>query len=209
MMRLDLSAAFTLEKAVGKSRSVRCIASTPAVDRQGDTILASAWDLESYRKCPAVLFAHDSHDPVAAASDVRIEGGQLKAQLDFPAEGAAPRSDAVWRMITVGVLKGVSVGFVPKAGGPSPDGMGWTYTKAELIELSVVAVPANAQALIEVPLLQNRSAGPSAAMAIREAEMVGLRRLAVPERAAKVATAARAAGRTRLARAAGDLARLR
>ncbi|MFZ1429136.1 MAG: HK97 family phage prohead protease [Geminicoccaceae bacterium] len=203
-----MAAPLTVLKFAGDGRRFRAVASTGAPDRHGDIVEPGGWRLDSYRKNPVVLLAHGGL-PVARATHVAVERQQLVIEAQFPPAGTSAESDQAYALIEAGLLAAVSVGFVPLRSEPLANGRGWRFLEQELLELSIVAVPANPQALIEPPLLQARSAGPSAAMAAKQAEMVGFRRLAVPERAARVATAARKAGRPRLARCAADLARHR
>ena len=44
-------------------RIVRFVFSDNSIDRVGDTISVSGWDLSSYKRNPTVLFAHDSSAP--------------------------------------------------------------------------------------------------------------------------------------------------
>jgi hypothetical protein len=83
----QLRKAFVAEvKALGEDRSIDFVISTDAVDRMGDTIAVDGWQLANYRKNPVVLWAHDSYmHPIAKASNIRIEDGQLKARAQFVA----------------------------------------------------------------------------------------------------------------------------
>ena len=132
--------------AGGATRRITAIASTEALDRSGDSISVSGWQLENYRKNPVVLSGHDPLRPVGRATRVWVESGALRCIIEFPEKGSNPRSDAVWRDVEQRILNGISVGFLAIEGTPLKNG--WRYTAVELLELSIVSIPANAQCLI-------------------------------------------------------------
>src|SRR5882724_11100328 len=96
------------------ARQVKVICSTAGVDRMGDIIVQEGLDLTAYRKNPVVLWGHDSDVPVAKAVEIGIEGGKLKATVQFPAEGVDSESDWVYGKIKAGIVNATSVGFSPE-----------------------------------------------------------------------------------------------
>ena len=141
-------------KAVdSEARTMRFVASDENVDRYGDIIRASGWQLDNFRKNPVLLFAHDSRQPpVGQVPSIEVVGTELIADCLFRPEGDSQLSDDVWRAVEGGFLRAASVGFTPT--GPVNqlvDGAGnvtgYEFTSQELLELSVVPVPANPQAL--------------------------------------------------------------
>jgi len=155
-----LRKAFVAEcKAIDpETRSVDFVISTASVDRMGDTIAVDGWKLDTYRKNPVVLWAHDASElPVAKASNVRIEDGKLKARAEFVPKEISGKANAVFELIRGGFLSATSVGFAPikYAFTEAPDRKyGIDFIEQELLEFSVVPIPANAEALVEA-----RSAG--------------------------------------------------
>lgn len=150
-----LRKAFVTEcKAIDSAtRSVDFVISTASVDRMGDTISVDGWKLETYRRNPVVLWAHDaSMLPIGKASNVRVEDGKLKARAEFMPKEISGMSNAVFEMIRGGFLSATSVGFAPLkyAFSDAPDRKhGIDFIEQELLEFSVVPIPANAEALIE------------------------------------------------------------
>jgi phage head maturation protease len=141
------------DSASGRRRSF--VASDESVDRYGDIIRANGWQLDAYRKNNVLLFAHQSRNlPVGTVEQIGIEGTRLIAHAEFAPEGmdSTGFADTVWRFVEAGILKAVSVGFMPLAN-PNPifDAnqmlTGFEYVAQELLELSVVPVPANPNAL--------------------------------------------------------------
>jgi hypothetical protein len=66
--------------------------------------------------------------------------------MEFAPAGVDAHIDAVRRLWELGFLNAASVGFTPKAGTPTGKG-GTRYTEWELLEFSIVPIPANADAL--------------------------------------------------------------
>jgi HK97 family phage prohead protease len=129
------------------------VASDETVDRYGDIIRASGWQLENFRKNPVLLFGHNSRDlPVGRVEPIAVEGTRLIAHAQFLPEGATAFADSVWQLVDQGFLNAVSVGFMPLAA-PVPifdaeqHVTGFEWIAQELLELSVVPVPANPNAL--------------------------------------------------------------
>lgn len=149
-MRKELVAAIKAlpDTAGNGTRAARCVCSTESIDRQGDVVVQAGWQLQQYRQNPVVLFAHDSTKPIAHCSDIGVVANRLEATITFPPPGASSTSDWAWAMIQANALKAVSVGFTIGAATPIPGGRGSRITSATLLELSIVSVPANADALI-------------------------------------------------------------
>ena len=149
-------AYFDIEKdsdSPSGSRRRRFVASDETVDRYGDIIRANGWQLDNFRKNPVLLFSHKSRDlPVGRVDPIAVEGTRLIAHAEFMPEGVDPFADTIWQMVDQKFLSAVSVGFMPLA---SPNPMfdenqhltGFEYIAQELLELSVVPVPANPNAL--------------------------------------------------------------
>jgi HK97 family phage prohead protease len=118
------------------------IASTSSVDRQGDSIDQNGWELENFQKNPVILFAHNySELPIAKAVEVIKGESTLTIRIKFASEEANPKAQQVKNLVDEGILNTTSVGFIQK------ERNGNIITKAELLEVSIVPVPANAEAL--------------------------------------------------------------
>ena len=145
-----------IEKAADKARTIRFIASDETVDRYGDIIRADGWDLKAYKKNPVVLFGHNSREPPIGTADVEIKGTRLMAEVTFLPEGVSVFADEIWRIVDAGALRAMSVGFLPTET-PLPmwkdddeeSGIitGFEFVAQELLENSVVPVPANPSAI--------------------------------------------------------------
>ncbi len=141
-------------KAVdGDERAIDFVISTDSLDRHGDRISQDGWKLDAYRKNPVVCWAHDYESlPVARAKNIRVEDGKLKARAVFTEAGMVRFNDIVFEMCRTGFLNAASVGFVPRKWNWAEDEgrrFGMDFEEQELLEFSVVPVPANGEALIE------------------------------------------------------------
>ena len=120
------------------------VASTNSVDRHGEIVDNNGWDLKAFKKNPVILWGHDHNEPAIGVSKrTWVEGSGKKARLMITPvlHDVTERARAVKALIEMGVIKTLSVGFKPLE---SPDGV--TFTKNELLEVSMVNVPANADA---------------------------------------------------------------
>jgi len=126
----------TIEKA--ESGEIVFIASDETLDRQGEVVKADEWDLTQFLKSPRLLVDHDYRVEaiVGIAKKVWQEGKTLKFVPTF--HEITEKAVMVKRMIDEGVLDTVSVGFCRRM----VNGKGVN----ELMEISFVAVPANANA---------------------------------------------------------------
>jgi HK97 family phage prohead protease len=120
-------------------------------DRHGDIVKADGWQLADFNKNPIALFGHSSDFMVGTWKDVRVEKSQLMGELVPAPKGTSERADEVIRFAEAGVLKAVSVGFVPIERkirrGKDEEFEGFTYTRQALVECSLCAVGANPNAL--------------------------------------------------------------
>ena len=120
-----------------------------SVDRDGDIVQPSAWRLDEYRKNPVVLWAHDYRAlPVGKCASIAVRDGQLIAAVQWLPPGIHELADAVARLVKAGYLTSTSVGFKPLQWTPNRDTGGRGFTDVELLEFSIVPVPANPQATV-------------------------------------------------------------
>lgn len=129
------------------------VASDESVDRYGDVIRVSGWDLRNYKKNPIVLFAHQKDNPVGIASKTWIEGTKLMVRIKMADEGTSPFIDTLRKLMDQKIVRAVSVGFMPteqptyRRDEKNERVIGLEYNGQELLENSLVTVPANPAAL--------------------------------------------------------------
>ncbi len=147
-----------MEKIVFKStaapvRDGEFILSDETSDRYGDTISASGWELESFKRNPIALFGHNHDFPIGRWEDVHVKGKALRGKLVLAPRGTSARIDEIRNLIDADILRAVSVGFRPtKTPEPIKDAdgretYGVKFIGQELLETSLVSIPANPNAL--------------------------------------------------------------
>jgi len=136
----------------GEINGSEYVLSDETPDRMGDVIESAGWDLREFKKNPIALFGHRSDFPIGRWRNVGVnkETKQLRGHLELAPKGASPRIDEIRALVEAGILRAVSVGFkavdhVPI--NPKDPWSGSRYSKQELVECSLVAVPANPNAL--------------------------------------------------------------
>lgn len=125
------------------------VASSAIVDRDGEIIDQNGWDLKNFKKNPQLLWAHNIREvkpPLGKVTKIWFEGDGKNKVMKFKAvfDMADEFAKEIYRKIKEGFLNAFSVGFMPL------EREGNVYTKTELLEISVVPVPANPQALVEM-----------------------------------------------------------
>jgi len=116
--------------------------STIALDRDNDEVDPAGCDCSAYMRNPVVLFGHDySSLPVGAATSIEVlPGTGIRARWRWlEGDEFATR---VRNAFEQGVLRAASIGFRPTASEPNEFG-GLRFTAWELLEYSLVPVPAN------------------------------------------------------------------
>ena len=132
------------------------IASTSAADRYGAVVDQQSWNLEGYKNSPVILLNHRQDMlPIGKATQIDIVEGNLEIDIEF--DMADELASSVARKVDKGFLSAVSVGFQPKktvARSDLPEDhpahtkeAGLYFENNELLEVSIVTIPANAQAV--------------------------------------------------------------
>jgi len=144
---------FSSDKSLAEKRQIRVIAASGRADRVGDIIDIKGIETQNFMKNPVILWAHDHYSlPVAKAIEVGIEKGKLVMLLQFATYEEYAFADTVYRMILGGYLNGVSIGARVKDAEWIKDNegniVGRKFNVLELLELSVVPIPADSKALV-------------------------------------------------------------
>ena len=138
----------------GEDGTTTVIASTPSVDRMDD-IVAADWKIERFMANPICAWSHDySIPPVGKVIGLTLDGDTLVARIKWDDSDANPLGQTVAHQYREGFMSAVSVGFAPgkstprnqfKSDDPRYAERGSVFTENELLELSAVAIPANAE----------------------------------------------------------------
>ncbi|WP_341706522.1 phage major capsid protein [Halopseudomonas sp.] len=138
----------TIKAIDDEAREFVGIASTPATDRMDDIVEPSGAE---YKLPLALLWQHDRMLPVgtiltAKATKAGIEVRGSIPKVDAP-QGLAARLEEAWQSLKHQLVRGLSIGFRPLEYSFMDNG-GIHFTKWEWLELSLVTIPANAEATI-------------------------------------------------------------
>lgn len=148
----------------------RILINTAAVDRDRDRVMPLGARIENYLKNPVVMWGHNYRDPFALigkTNELTITEAGIEVDFDLrPAANEADPQNIVLLLWNGGWVRTSSIGFDPRdvpVDGVVPtedDGVliearGWTenehggfdYTDWELLEWSLVPIPANQEAL--------------------------------------------------------------
>lgn len=127
------------------------VASDSSIDRDGDIIVASGLDTSNYERNPVVLYAHDYRsDPIGKTIAIKKEGERVLFTPQLAVD-ISERAKMYFEMVKDGILNAFSIGFIPKEWTDRQNADGsYTriFTKTELLEISLVPVPANSNALV-------------------------------------------------------------
>ena len=129
-----------------EENSFHTIASTPRQDRDGEVVV-QRFDLRNFKKNPAVLDSHkysSIEHILGRYENVTTENGQLEGDIVFSEKN--PKAVMAQAMAQENMINTVSIGFIPKKFDEEDPSI---ITESELLEVSLVSVPSNPEALIE------------------------------------------------------------
>lgn len=165
--RFELAPEIRKDRSTG-SRRVTFVASDSTRDTAGTVLNMDGWNLDRFNKNGVIAYQHKVYgsmsdtanpDNVIGKGRAHLEGSGSKKRLivdiEFEPEGVNPLADKIYKKVMFGTLKAVSVGFLPVGvgswgkGEESPSGSRPTYyyKGQELLEVSIVNIPSNPNAL--------------------------------------------------------------
>lgn len=120
-------------------RILEGIATTPRVDRAGDTIDPKGL---AFQLPLPLLWQHDPERPIGNVVAAAVTPAGITFRAVLPPEGTHNIVDLRWSELTAGLVRFLSIGFRATAT-PKKTATGYHYPKAEWLELSAVTIPAN------------------------------------------------------------------
>ena len=118
------------------------IASDNSEDRMGEVIEQEGWELDNFKSNPVLLWSHNHREPpIGKVVDIKIVDNKLLFRPQFAVK-ENDFAEKIWKLYKGGFLSAFSVGFKSK------ERQGDTFKRAELLEISAVPVPSNANALV-------------------------------------------------------------
>jgi HK97 family phage prohead protease len=130
--------------------TIRSVITTTDPDRAGDVIVPTGLrNRREYLRNPIVLWAHDNKQPpIGTCVRLEVQPDRIIAETKFVADN--PFAADLFRLYAQGVLRGWSIGFVPRKAHArrAPMGRKGLYIEEwDLLEYSAVPVPENPAAL--------------------------------------------------------------
>lgn len=136
-----------LEKA---DNGGRILISNASFDRDADRVFPLGAQIDSYLKNPVVQWGHGYDSPwqtVGRTTGLEITPDGIVASFELrPAANDQDPQNIVKLLWDGGWIRTASIGFIPKAAQPNQAG-GNDFTQWELLEWSLVPIPANQDAL--------------------------------------------------------------
>ena len=153
-----------IRKSENNDRKVVFVASDATRDTAGTVLNPYGWQLDRFNKNGIIGYQHkvyggwddtDNPDNVIGKGRAYVEDGKLMVEVEFEPAEINPLAEKVYQKILFGSLKAVSVGFLPVGTGHWGEGEEaagqiretYYYAGQELLEVSVVNIPANPNAL--------------------------------------------------------------
>jgi HK97 family phage prohead protease/HK97 family phage major capsid protein len=133
-----------------KTLKIAGYANTSDKDRSGDIVLPDAWakGIENFRRNPILLYQHDHSKPIGKVNSVTVDKKGIFVEASV--SEAAENQHGVKTLISDGVLKSFSVGFRVKDADYDKRNDTFFIKEVELLEISVVSVPANQNSLFSI-----------------------------------------------------------
>lgn len=137
-------------KAVNEEqRIITGIASTPSTDRSEDVMVPEG---AQYTLPMPFLWQHESDEPIGHVIDVKVTPAGIEATMQIAKieeEGdLKSRIDEAWQTIKAGLVRGLSIGFLPVESSRIEGSWGMKFLKWDWYELSAVTIPCNTDARI-------------------------------------------------------------
>lgn len=131
-------------------RVIEGIASTISVDRMDDIVEPRG---AAFKLPLPLLWQHDSDMPVGNVTAAKVSDSDIRVTCRFEKVSEPPSLkedlDRAWAMVKAGLVRGLSIGFDPiESTDIEGSRFGRRFVKWEMLELSCVTIPANAQANI-------------------------------------------------------------
>lgn len=131
-------------------RVVEFLASKEVIDRDNEIIKVKGINLKNYKNNPVVLWSHDKFSlPIGKTIKITKSKDELKMKVQFATAEEYPFADTVYRLVKGGYLNAVSIGFMADYEKIEYDekNRARIFNSIDLLELSIVPVPANQEAL--------------------------------------------------------------
>jgi HK97 family phage prohead protease len=150
---------------VEETRTITFLASDSTTDRHDTVINMDNWEVNAFRANPIIGWQHNVYganicgeadpDQIIGKGDVRIEDQEMLVDITFESAENNPLAEKIFRKVLAGILNAVSVGFIELGEGAQgdtergQDPSVYYFGGQELLEVSVVSIPSNKNALVK------------------------------------------------------------
>lgn len=141
-LTLNVHSEYT--KAEDSENKFHAIFSSANEDRHGD-VVHQEFDIKSFKKNPVFLDSHNYGSIeriIGRVQKIKVTDGKLQGDIEFFTDN--PLGALAMKAADQGFLGATSIGFIPREFSDKGE-----MLKSELLEVSAVSVPANADALFE------------------------------------------------------------
>lgn len=157
MNRKAMNASFA-----STAKGFEAVITTDSLDRDGEVVIPQGMNAVEYEANPILFWNHDYSQPVGKCVKLKREPNAIRGEFQF-----AQRPDGfegsyfpefVASLVGQGVVKGVSIGYVPEDGGVRRATIddrkrygpraSTVFSKWKLLEISVAPLQANPDALV-------------------------------------------------------------
>lgn len=133
-----------IKKEEGEKNLFSAVFSSAKEDRHGD-IVEQNFELKNFKKNPVLLDSHDYRsieNVLGKVKSISVKENKLQGKIEFALDN--PKGELARKLTDKGFLNTTSIGFRPLEFNDKGD-----ILKSELLEISMVSVPANPDALLE------------------------------------------------------------
>jgi HK97 family phage prohead protease len=159
-MQIKTLKTYVEENAGGR---IRAKLTTDSVDRDGEVLIPQGMNAKDYEQNPVLFYNHEYNNPVGKVTNIKRVENAVVGDLEFAKRPDKYKGDFFPEFVEVlvrqGIIKGVSVGFVPEENGAraatkadrSKFGgrIKRVFNRWKLLEVSIAPLPANQDALIQ------------------------------------------------------------
>jgi len=156
-VKIHKSFSVIIKNVDEEKREITTVGSQEKLDRDRDVVVVNGIETKGYKRNPVVLWSHRSGDPpIGKTTKVWKEDDKLMFKIQFASMEEYGFADTIYKLIKGGYLSAFSIGFSPdwKQAVFDEKVGGYVFNKVDLLEISVVNVPSNPNALVQSKSIQ-------------------------------------------------------
>jgi hypothetical protein len=148
--RITRLAPDDMDPEVQSENTFRFVFSNEQIGRDGHVVRNRGIQTANYLRNPVVLFGHDdSEPPIGRGSNIDTSGINCRIDVTFASRDVLPFAGTIRDLVAGKWLRGISMSWLPIEWGFADNIPGREFTKVDLLEVSIVPLPALPNALAE------------------------------------------------------------